>query len=962
MIITEHFLMKPILLLFVAVSFAFITHAQTQVPLSGATTGKNKPFAEWSTLRADNIRDGRMIATGEFKNGATLRESIDYSTTEAYVELLPGKKKSVIQYTKGKTGNASEFLSTTTEWQTEQSDAYIDLYGDGKLTRVTQGQNLKYSKLFEGDNKYYRIQAIDGFGTTVNVDDTTFIGIRVYEGNTSKLVLEKKFPKGDYMQRPHVTVADMNNDGQKDIVITSWEGIYVFNNKGDSIAGLSQNVPGWHHLRKRGFASLADIDGNGYKDVVIISSLPWHCDVIKNDHGVLKFGWTRIFDGFVETASKISKPILNSVSDFDGDGTYEVFVNVYNYNDDKNWSGVLFDATNGNVKAQIKDAYVLSAEDVNNDGKYIFFCTETQGQSVPLAAALKVVTFSGGETKEIFQLKNSEWINPRIPNVSPTVTTHSDGISRLAEDAVLCVDYQNTGHKVFFAKADHADGSSQINGYYVSGDGTVRKTDLSVEVPSGMYGEIVRERKNADGTHNLLLQVKAFGTPAGTVKITGADSKDRGRYISSSSRTFLPIVTDLNADGSTEILIPDDVGEVLCFGKDTSGKRSLKWKVRGRGMIWQYSPEFEYGVAADDIDHDGDKEVIVSGSDDVGSVVSLYDHNGKLLWKTRFPEINGGEITMWDGNVSFYATAQSSKRKNRDVIVTVQRGIAHGGQMFCLSGTDGTVLWKLDRLHAESGGSNKKKGWNDKQIDSGAGGYVFSVYDIDGDGSDEVMCGYGNIVFFADCTDGSIKFKAFMRKVFLDKYDYVANGFSAFWMQQITPVPFYNQGKLELSCFNTMMASGSMDTKGVMTWAPKELPYKDRYWQCMANLDGDGKLWVVELSTRNSDNVPVLFAYSPVDGADHKTFSIEMPGFISTLAVGMMPVACDVNGDGRDEIVVSNSKDGIYCIGNKDGKATILWKYLSPGCGPVVIADEDSDGSVEIITATQNGKILILDK
>ena len=102
------------------------------------------------------------------------------------------------------------------------------------------------------------------------------------------------------MQRPHVTVADMDNDGQIDIVITSWEGIYVFNNKGESIAGLSQNVSGWHKLRKRGFASIEDIDGNGYNDVVIISSLPWHVDVIKNDKGVLKFGWTRIFDGLVE--------------------------------------------------------------------------------------------------------------------------------------------------------------------------------------------------------------------------------------------------------------------------------------------------------------------------------------------------------------------------------------------------------------------------------------------------------------------------------------------------------------------------------------------------------------------------------------------------------------------------------------------------------------------------------------
>ena len=140
---------------------------------------------------------------------------------------------------------------------------------------------------------------------------------------------------------------------------------------------------GMASLEKKGFASIKDIDGNGYNDVVIISSLPWHVDVIKNDKGVLKFGWTRIFDGFVETAKKISKPILNSVSDFDGDGSYEILVNVYNYNDDNNWAAVLFDATDGSVKAQILGAYVVSAADVNNDGKYVFFCTETQGQSVP---------------------------------------------------------------------------------------------------------------------------------------------------------------------------------------------------------------------------------------------------------------------------------------------------------------------------------------------------------------------------------------------------------------------------------------------------------------------------------------------------------------------------------------------------------------------------------------------------
>ena len=83
--------------------------------------------------------------------------------------------------------------------------------------------------------------------------------------------------------------------------------------KGNLSLASAKTTAGWHQLRKRGYASIEDIDGNGYNDVVIISSLPWHVDVIKNDRGVLKFGWTRIFDGLVESAKKISKPILNSV-------------------------------------------------------------------------------------------------------------------------------------------------------------------------------------------------------------------------------------------------------------------------------------------------------------------------------------------------------------------------------------------------------------------------------------------------------------------------------------------------------------------------------------------------------------------------------------------------------------------------------------------------------------------------
>ena len=143
-----------------------------------------------------------LCSTGEFKNSATLSKSIDFSTTEAYVELFPHRKNSSVSLCKNEIGTPDQLLSITTKWQTElttegqtENGAYLDLYGDGKLTLVSLMQNIKYAKLFQGDNKYYRIEAHDGFGVTANFNEDIFVGIRVYEGDSEKMIFEKSFGK-----------------------------------------------------------------------------------------------------------------------------------------------------------------------------------------------------------------------------------------------------------------------------------------------------------------------------------------------------------------------------------------------------------------------------------------------------------------------------------------------------------------------------------------------------------------------------------------------------------------------------------------------------------------------------------------------------------------------------------------------------------------------------------------------
>lgn len=914
--------------------------ATSAVGVYAQKAGTKGSVAEWTTFRANNNRDARVVARGNFTNHATLRSSIDFSTSDAYVELLPARGDTSIFFMPGQTDDPGRLNSLDVTWPAAGL-AYLDLNGDGNMEAVNVSQHVKYARLFK-DEKYYRITAHDGFG--FGNSDTTSVRLQVHEGNSDRLLFDRKFKKNVNMQRPHITVADMDNDGEQDIVITSWEGVYVFNNRGDSIAGLSERVDGWHHLRKRGFAAIADVDGNGYKDVVIIGAYPYHVDVIKNEGGVLRFGWTRIFDAYIESAKMISKPILNSVSDFDGDGTTEILVNVFNFSDEGNWSALLFDASTGAIKGQLKNAFVLSATDLNNDGKYVFFCTETRSQAVPEVGTQKAMSFGNDGFRELLRIDKGRWITQRIVNVSPTVTTHTDGISSLGEDAVLCAGYGNSGRQVFFATVKNPDGSSSITGYQMSAAGKVNKTALAVSVPEGMEGEMVKGWAKAGGGDRLLLRLRSFQASGGSVTIRAATARVLGRFTTRNRKDHIPVVADINADGRIEILIPNEVGDVVCFSPDRDGGMEVRWKIPGHGMLFQYRPLIDYGIAVDDLDHDGRKEIIVSGGDEQGAVLSVFDSEGVLLWTRSFPEINARDVTFYDGNIVFFGTAQSSGRNHRDVIVTVQRVIQHTGKTYCLNGIDGSVVWKLDRLTVD-------RDPGDLPLTSGAGGNVFSVYDIDGDGSDEVMSGYGNILMYADSDDGSIQFKAFMRRIFTDQHNYPAEGYPSFWVDQMLPVALVNADKIRLSSFNSL-PPGTLDTEGNLLWFTEDLPYSDRLWQCMANIDGDGKLWVVELSTRVSDNRQVLFAYDPLNGKHHKTFSIEING--------TMPVACDMDGDGRDEIVVSNDT-GIYCIANRNGRTEIAWQYLEKDCGPVVVADTDADGLVEVVTATRDGRILIFD-
>ena len=127
------------------------------------------------------------------------------------------------------------------------------------------------------------------------------------------------------------------------------------------------------------------------------------------------------------------------------------------------------------------------------------------------------------------------------------------------------------------------------------------------------------------------------------------------------------MVADLNADSHAEILIPNDVGELLCFSRNSQGIMNLTWRVPGHGMLWQYSSTLEYGVAVDDLNHDGYKEIIVSGANEVGAVIFVVRSQWQIVMEKSFSRNSRGEITLFDGILRSYGTAQSTEAQKTEM-------------------------------------------------------------------------------------------------------------------------------------------------------------------------------------------------------------------------------------------------------------------------------------------------------
>ncbi len=335
---------------------------------------------------------------------------------------------------------------------------------------------------------------------------------------------------------------------------------------------------------------------------------------------------------------------------------------------------------------------------------------------------------------------------------------------------------------------------------------------------------------------------------------------------------------DIDGDGKSEILAVAGATEICAL--KFSGEILWRHALTGEVGAWK-------GPACADLDGDKTCEVLVS--DDAGWMTCLKG-NGELLWRIHSDPYRGGQCSIGD--------------VNGDGTPEIVYG-TESGRVLCLAG-DGRIRW----IH---------KG---KETDKFGRSYT-ALADLDGDGLPEALFSSSfnaadSRVYAIHASDG---------KPFWDVRT-ILHGYGSCSIGDLN-----GDGRLDVLFGDRANTLYAIHGDGREIWRTTTGGRGYMFPQNLADVDGDGTVEVLAVC-RGSD--PQGKSFFILSGPEGKVLGeYPLPG-----SVGLSPVVCDIDQDGRLELIAGvpgNRSIDLYQLGGSSSSST-PWRtkrFDSARCGSV---------------------------
>lgn len=402
------------------------------------------------------------------------------------------------------------------------------------LVDVTTGKSL-WSWTLPAGSFLGGYQVVKDHGRTLLVvfPQNSMVGFCFDISAKPKLLWEQRY-EGRYWQGygPYFVIADMDNDGTPEIVLIGKPGYagVIDINTGEVKFDLSYDIPGEDKAgRPYGLIRAADVDGDGYRDIVVVScQVEEYISVLRNNAGKnLSVAWARFVSRDYPVENIKLRPNTTSVADVNGDGKKELVLGLFNETGDGRWHTLVFDTMKGyNARlADLPDRYFWACQDLNGDGRPEIVTSIEKTGAVSAPAGLQAV--DGRTGKDIAAV---DGITTAMVGTKPPLdTTYRANVTTLP---YLTAPNGSKGLLVGKGGQEYlwriANGKSLLDQLKIGpisrtvisseGSGKVGRTDLAIgtapkTLPPSAFGPLVAQ---ADGKRELILSLSDGTVIGGT--------------------------------------------------------------------------------------------------------------------------------------------------------------------------------------------------------------------------------------------------------------------------------------------------------------------------------------------------------------------------------------------------------------------------------------------------------------
>lgn len=709
---------------------------------------------------------------------------------------------------------------------------------------------------------------------------------------------------------PLILVVDLDGDGRDELAVISHEQVWAF----DTTSGRQTFYAAYSGSIRTYMATVAAVklnpDDTCPAFVMINPSLPGLKAVSQDGRTVARELWKVVIGGQEDQYQKrvtVAPGGTSLVYDPDNDGRYILFASIKNEHGDGESRLVVFEARSGRRLAELPDAQILAADDLDGDGKQEFLLSR------------------GNE------LLISRW----QANILETVWQQV-GVVPVLRPLSLGGDLHLTSGSSPLAKGNASPWRETAGG-----------ADFLLRFPDGVHA--CRLDRGNLKIGDLVTQHEALGnlpTVArheqviwdGAKLVSSIEGREVYRYLPSAPITYLappPLVADLG--GKRRILVRNAAGEHLICSTDGSNPRVLLKQPGDRAEL--LVDPMAIGPLVCDIDGDGENEIVATALDaDRRPACVILSANGS---EKRRIELLPGMTAL---NVG--ATGRLGPGPGRWILLRMSGISADNERRFVVTaydGRSGEQLWV--RSHYGR--------YGDKPV-AFLAHFPSAVVDYDNDQADDWLVCSENFYGIIDIKHN----QDLVGPVVLS--DVLPGHWTAYTFPSIARLG----DDLKSSVFHHGAYSLALvtDLEGRPLWHFGMTRDTAGRWGQFIDLDGDGRREVIHVQpdgvircfepTQSTHCPSCPSGPSAGDATKPERWHLDLGRPVSRM------VACDIDGDGRMELLFGCDDGKLHALGERDGQPRLVWSVsIGRRVGEPVLVDLDGDGRPAILVPAEDGRL-----